>query len=138
MPSRGQAGWKSRAKKFAELLGSDDMLKAEVVPVEAPTWDTLQSKPTNLATTESVNSAIAAATPSWSSLTGKPTDLATTGNVAAAKSEAIAAASADATNKANTAQTNATNAIPANIVTHDGSGNVTLAGDLTARDVVIT
>lgn len=52
MPNRGQAGWKSRAKRLAELIGSDNMVKAEVVPVEAPTWDTLQNKPTNLATTD--------------------------------------------------------------------------------------
>ena len=81
MPVRGQSGWKSKARKFAELLGSDDMLKSEVVPVEAPTWDTLTNKPTNIATTDQ---------------------------------------------------------IPSNIVTHDGSGNITIDGDLTANDVVIS
>lgn len=35
MPIRGQAGWKSRAKKFAELLGSDDMIKTEKARIEA-------------------------------------------------------------------------------------------------------
>lgn len=71
MPVRGQSGWKSKARKFAELLGSDDMLKSEVVPVETPTWDTLTNKPTN-------------------------------------------------------------------IVYQDGNGNVTITGDLTANDVVIS
>lgn len=79
--ARGQSGWKSKARKFADLMGSDGMLKAEVVPVETPTWDSLSGVPTNLAST---------------------------------------------------------NDIPSNIVTHDGSGNVTLAGDLTANDVVIS
>ena len=103
MPSRGQSGWKSKARKFAELLGSDDMLKSEVVPVETPTWSSLTGKPTNLATTDQL--------PTWSSLSGKPTNIATTDQLPT---------------------------VPSNIVTHDGSGNVTLAGDLTANDVVIS
>ena len=130
MPSRGQAGWKSKARKFAELLGSDDMIKSEVVPVETPTWSSLSGKPTNIATTDQL--------PTWSSLTGKPTDLATTSSVNSAISAATPTWYSLTGKPTNIATTDQLPTVPSNIVTHDGSGNVTLAGDLTANDVVIS
>lgn len=42
--------FKSKARRFADMLGINGMLKSEVVPVEAPTWNTLQDKPTDLVT----------------------------------------------------------------------------------------
>ena len=60
--ARGQSGWKSKARKLAELLTDDGKVKVEKTPVT----------------------------------------------------------------------------VPNNVVTHDGSGNVTLSGELTASDVVIS
>ena len=51
MPIRGQAGWKSRAKRFAELLSSNDMISSSSVDL-----------PTNLATTTAVDAAVDNAT----------------------------------------------------------------------------
>ena len=59
--ARGQAGWKSKARKFADLMGSDGMLKSEVVPVETPTWSSLSGKPTNIATTDDIDANVTAA-----------------------------------------------------------------------------
>lgn len=46
--------YRSRSRQFARLLGGNGQLKTEVVPVEAPTWETLENKPADLASDSEV------------------------------------------------------------------------------------